>query len=520
MLNDDDFHKQSTLTDVAAAAAKPTAFPRQIGPYKIESLLNKGGMSLLYLGLHPQTKEMIVVKVLSPEYVTHPEMVERFLKESKIIGMTNHPNIVKLYGQGAWEGGLYIAMEFIRGVSLRQFIVQQSLSLKRSIDIILQVSYALCHLHSHSVIHGDLKPENILITEEGEVKVIDFGIARLHEDKPVGTKIAGTPNYMSPEQKEDPDKMTFASDIYSVGIIAYELAMGKLSFGVIHLSLLPRGLRKIIEKALAVSVSERYQDIVTFITDLSQYLKSGGLEKDKPGSDQVKEIFETIQMAQQNLSPSVLPSWPDFEIGLAKYRAPGQVGNYFDFFKFPDNTYGIVLAETSQGGLDASIYISVLRGMVRTLLLEKKEPLRSAPFLSTLNQMVTQDFLNQKFSFSFLRLSPRTDQLSYISCGLGGLIHIPQGSIKPRKLSSQNPVLGLDPNVEFAETIDNWEVGDMLTLHSLDAAFESILFQAISENTLLSAQGQAEAIFKKAAQHSAFATQKNPKILIALQRLG
>lgn len=522
MLNEDDFHKQTTLTDFIPSGVKATPLPRQIGPYKIESLLSRGGMSLLYLGLHPETKEMLAIKVLSPEFVTHPEMAEQFLKEAKIVGMTNHPNIVKLYGQGTWEGGLYIAMEFIRGVSLRQFIVQQSLSLRRSIDIILQVAYALCHLHSHGVIHGDLKPENILITEDGEVKVIDFGIARLHEEKPLGKamKIAGTPNYMSPEQKESSSKMTFASDIFSLGVIAYELAMGKLSFGVIHPSLLPKGLRKIIEKALAVSISERYQDIIVFITDLSQYLKSGGLEKDRPGSDQVKELFETVQMAQQNLSPAILPNWPEFEIGLVKYRAPAQVGSYFDFFKFPDSTYGIVIAESTQSGLDGSVYIGVVRGMIRSLLLEKKEPFRSAHFLSMLNQMVHQDFLGQKFSLAFLRLSPRSDQLSFISCGLGGLIHVPQGSIKPRKLSSQNPLLGADSNIEFSETIDNWLAGDALTFHSLDPALESLLLETISENTLLSAQGQAEALLKKAALHPSFASQKNPKVLITLQRLG
>ena len=103
-------------------------------------------MSLLYMGIQPETRQMLAIKVLSPTFVTNPEMVAQFLKETKIIGMTNHPNIVKLYGEGQWEGGLYIAMEFIRGVSLRQFIEQQSLSMKRCIDIILQVAYALCHL--------------------------------------------------------------------------------------------------------------------------------------------------------------------------------------------------------------------------------------------------------------------------------------------------------------------------------------------------------------------------------------
>jgi serine/threonine protein kinase len=514
---EEEFYKQTTLTDISSPKERAGPIPAKIGPYKIESLLSKGGMSVIYLGLHPETKELIIVKVLSPEYVTHPEMIERFLKEAKIIGMTNHPNIVKLFGQGTWEGGLYIAMEFIRGVSLKQFIIQQSLSLKRSVDIILQVAYALLHLHSHNVIHGDLKPENILITEDGEVKVIDFGIARLYGESSHSTKIAGTPAYMAPEQKENTAKMSFSSDIYSLGIIAYELAMGKLSFGVIHPSLLPKGLRKIIQKALAISMDERYSDIMTFISDLSQYLKSGGLEKDKPGSDQLKEVLEMIQMAGQSLSPSTLPSWPGVEMGLTKYRAPGQGGSYFDFFKFPDNTYGIVMAESTAVNLDGTVYIGVLRGMIRTFLKDKPfDPM----WITHVNQIVKEDWIGQKFSLAFLRLNPMLDTLSLTLCGLGGLVHASQGSTSPRKFSSQNPLVGQESNTEFFATVDNWAIGDMLTFYSLDVAMDTYLLEAIVENTLLSAQAQAEALIKKTATHTSFSLQKNPKVLITLQRIG
>lgn len=519
------FYKQDTLTDIPLPKEKGVELPPRIGPYKIESLLNKGGMSILYLGFHPDTKETLVIKVLSPKHVKNSEMIERFLKEAKIIALTNHPNIVKLYGQGQWEGGMYIAMEFIRGVSLRQFISQHSLSLKRSIDIILQVAYALYHLHSHGVIHGDLKPENILITEDGEVKVIDFGIARLKEElKKTSTKnakIAGTPSYMSPEQKEGPTKMTFASDIYSLGVIAYELAMGKLSFGVIHLSLVPKGLRVIIEKALAVSLTARYPDILSFITDLSQYLKSGGLEKDRPGTDQLKEFLERIQLTSLSLSPSILPSWPQIELGIAKYKAPGQVGAYFDFFRFSNNSFGIFIAETTETTIDSSIFIGIFRGMIRTLLAEKKDTLsRPSNIAASLNRLLREDPIARQFGLAFLMLNPFNDELFFIACGLGGLIRASQGSEHPKKLSNLNPLLGKEANREFFETHDNWEVGDTLTLHSLDTSLDTLLFEALSENVLLSAQGQAEAILKKTSAHPSFSQQKNPKVLITIQRVG
>ncbi len=522
MIND-RFHKQPTLTDINPDDEPPSLIPRQIGPYKIESLLNKGGMSLLYMGIQPETREMLAIKVLSPAFVTHPEMVAQFLKEAKIIGMTNHPNIVKLYGEGQWEGGLYIAMEFIRGVSLRQFIEQHSLSMKRCLDIILQVAYALCHLHSHGVIHGDLKPENILITEDGIVKVIDFGISRLHEevkkDKGKSRRIIGTPTYMSPEQKEDPSKISFASDIYALGIIAYELLSGKLSFGVIHLSQVPKGLRLILEKALAVSVKERYPDAIKFISDLSEYIKSGGLEKDRPGTDQLKEIVETIQKAGQSLSPSTLPNWPSLEIGMAKYKAPAQGISYYDFFKFNDNTYAVVIAQPLQSGLEAPIFAANLRGMIRALL-TSQENFSFPIFVSALNRLIQEDPLGQKFAAAFLILSPFRDELSFLSCGLGNIFHVSQNHQTPRKLTNQNPPLGSPLRSGFEMTLDNWNIGDILIFHSFDTHVDLILQETLKENIFLSPQGQADALLKKIATQPIFALEKKPQVLFSLHRIG
>ncbi|MBI2742968.1 MAG: protein kinase [Chlamydiales bacterium] len=530
------FYKQNTLPDLISSEKLPPT-PERIGPYKIEGLLSKGGMSLLYLGIHPETNQTLVVKVLSPGYINHPEATAHFLKEAHIIGITSHPNIVKLYGQGEWEGGLYIAMEFIRGVSLSQFIAQQSFSLKRCIDIILQVSYALCHLHANGVVHRDLKPENILMSEDGEIKVIDFGIAQLHEETRGSiphSKVLGTPSYMSPEQKEDPSKATYASDIYSLAVIAYELVLGKLSYGMMNLSLLPKGFQRIIGKALAVSLSERYNDIVDLISDLSDYLKSGELEKERPGSDEVKEVLETLQKAGSMLVPGSPPDWPEFEIGLAKHKGPGQMGIYFDFFKLPDNNYLILLAEPTTFGIEAPIYIASLRGMIRTLIHER-EPATRAPFqvrsfISALNELIHDDSLKQPFSLALLLLDPLQEELTYLSCGLGRLVHLPEGSELPRYIAVPNPPLGVEMPGDFTETNDNWKIGDTLFLHSLETAlheddaqkreFEGHLNLAIKESALLSAERQAETILRKMTSLHAIATESLPKVLLSIRRLS
>ncbi len=458
-------------------------------------------------------------------------MMDHFLWESKIIGLTDHPNIVKLYGQGQWEGGLYIAMEFIQGVSLSQFLMQQSFSLKRSLEIILQVAYALCHLHSHGVIHRDLKPENILIAEDGEVKVIDFGIAQLHDDfdslKTAGKKIMGTPSYMSPEQKEDPMNVTFASDIFSLGIIAYELIVGKLSYGVINLSLLPPNLQKIVGKALAVSVKERYYDIVDFITDISQYLKSSEIEKEQTGSDQVKEFLETFQRAGINLSPQEIPVWTRAEIGICKHRVLGEVGIYYDFFKFPNNLFGILIAKTDDVGMASSLAMANLRGVVKALtdeyLTDEKKLFHGVKFVQTLNRLLCLDPIDEKFHLGLLMLDPFHDSLSFISCGLGPLLHIPGGSNTIRKLQTDNPLIGMDLSAEFSASGDNWNDGDILIFHSLEmepnSEFESTLLNVVTENLLLSPSRATEAIMKKIVLNPAF-DQKHPEIVMMLSRIS
>lgn len=512
------------------------ALPSTIGPYKIESLLFKGGMSLLYLGLDPETKTPLAIKVLSPSYVTEHDAVTRFLKEAKVIALSNHPNIVKLYGQGEWEKGLYIAMELIHGISLKQFIMQHSLSMRRALEIILQVCYALLHLHSHGVIHRDLKPENILITEEGEIKVIDFGIAQLHEEKDKKidkSRFLGTPNYMSPEQKEDPTKVTFATDIYSLGVILYELILGKLSFGIINLTALPKGLKKIAGKMLAVSVKERYQNISELIQAISVYLNSGDLEKEQTGKDQAKEIAEKLQKASFNLSPAVLPNWPQMELGLAKVRSKDSLGIYYDLFRLPNNTFLALIASTVSSGMESSIAIAMLRGMIRMYMHPFSAPGKALfnplLFVQTLNQLLAQDPMKEPFALNVLLLDPFKDLATYISCGFDDLLHVPQGQNQPRRLSAPNPLLGISAASTFSESSDNWNVGDLLVFHSFAAIPEAndsekdrlmrMLNQSVADNLLLSAQRQADAILKALLTHSPAFLATYPKALISIQRI-
>ncbi len=509
--------------------------PKQIGPYPIDSLLNQGKISLLYLGSHPETKHPLAIKVLAQRSLAHPELIDHFLKEARIIALADHMNIVKLYGEGKWDKGLYIAMEFIQGVSLRQFIKQSSLSFKRSLEIVLQAASALLHLHTHGVIHRDMKPENILIQEDGRVKVIDFGIAQLFEENATKAsglgRLIGTPSYMSPEQKENPANACFGSDIYALGVIAYELIAGKLSYGVIDLAALPKGLRPIIEKSLAPQLKNRYQDIVDFIHDIHQYLKLGEWEKDRTDRDQLNEWVQEVQSAQELLLPQEVPDWPGLAMSLAKHPGTAARGLYCNFYQLPNNTFLFFLAHSNTHGVASLTHIASLEGMTRVLIQKQEislqKPLDIIALVTELNHLLLQESNKGSCSLQILLLNPLMEELRYLSCGESTLLHIPSETHEPRYLHAENPWLGREERVDYLETIDNWMVGDLILLHSLDPFAslhapeeeKKLFLTLIKEHISLSQAQQGEAILKKIIANLSIDQQKNPHVLFELQRL-
>lgn len=469
-MTDDDFHKQPTIHSAFPSASKEPAappIPSFIGPYKIDALLEKGGMNLIYLGYHPETNEPTTIKVLLPRFQSHPDIVKRFLTEAEIIAMTNHPNIVKLYGHGEWEGGLYIAMEFIQGQSLRHLLLQNPISLKRALEIVIDIAYALCHLHTHGVIHRDLKPENILVTDEDVIKVIDFGIAQLLTENTSDNTITkqrtiGTPIYMSPEQQQDPESVSYPSDIYSLGIISYELVLGKLSHGHIHLSMMPRGLQKILAKALQPNPQDRYQDVVDFITDITAYLHSADFDKERKIGDRISELSEDLRTAKGFMSPQKPAQWPSLEIGLANHQGLSVLGIYYDFIALQNGSYAIIITECHASGAESVIFTAMIRGIIQTLINQTADPVDLA---TRLNKVILDQHIEQKFSFNFLLLNPVLENFQYLSCGSGNLWHLTETSYS--QIVSVNSPLGLESSAPYHGALSTWKTHDTLLLTSL-----------------------------------------------------
>lgn len=519
------FYKQTTLPHAAVDLPASDVLPDFVGPYKIESLLSKGGMSLLYLARHPEKPFPIAIKVLSPQFVSHPEMKQQFLRESQIIALTNHPNIIALYGQGEWEGGLYIAMEFIQGISLRQFILQQTLSLRSILDTVLQVSYALLHLHTHGVIHRDLKPENILITEQGQVKVIDFGIAQLMSEEAISFgkgKMVGTPSYMSPEQKRDPLQVTPSTDIYALGVIAYELILGKLSFGSIDLALLPKGLQKIVKKMLSPSLDERYQDIVDVISDIGNYMKQDAFKKDREKSDEVRELLEKITHAHASILLSEPPKWNDLEIGIGKGKQINTLGLYYDAVRLTDGTFLILMAECPGGEIDSLPRVGILKGMTKSLIQSMRElGFSLALFIDKLNQVALS--VDIRCTLSAIHCNLIEDSFTAISCGCSPLWHVPFAEGTIRSLENTNPLIGQEFSPSFTIINDVFREGDVLLFHTFSTedvpSLSELMQKGVEEYSRLGVKQQSDSLFRYLTKQSRFQGENCPKAVIALQRI-
>ena len=203
----------------------------KMGPYKLNSVLGRGGMGTVYKAVHEDTGEELAVKVLAPAYSTDDHFRNRFDAEIKALIKLDHPNIVRLISYGQEDQNLYFAMELVRGKSLFQLQRDGELfDWREVIRVAKNVALGLRHAHDRGIIHRDLKPGNLLKADEGIIKITDFGIAkRFGQDQNTGTNVLGTVDFMSPEQAKGLP-VTFRSDLYSLGNVMYTLLAGQPPF--------------------------------------------------------------------------------------------------------------------------------------------------------------------------------------------------------------------------------------------------------------------------------------------------
>src|SRR5262249_13987924 len=215
--------------------------PEDLAPHfphlEVLELLGQGGMGMVYKARQPRLDRFVALKVLPPAAGQDPAFADRFAREARALAKLAHPRIVVVYDFGQSDGLFYLLMELVDGVNLRSLLRQGRLKPEEALRIVPQICEALEDAHEQGLVHRDIKPENILLDRKGNVEIADFGLAKLlgpraGDSMLTGSRqIMGTPHYMAPEQMEKPLQVDHRADIYSLGVVFYEMLTGELPLG-------------------------------------------------------------------------------------------------------------------------------------------------------------------------------------------------------------------------------------------------------------------------------------------------
>ena len=287
--------------------------------YEILEIIGTGGMAMVYKAHCHRLNRLVAIKVLKEELADDADFRRRFQDESQAVAMLSHPNIVSVYDVSHSSDTEYIVMEPIDGITLKQYMQQKgALPWREALHFITQIMKALSHAHSRGIIHRDIKPQNIMILRDGTVKVADFGIARLvsSTQSTLTQEALGSVHYISPEQAKG-SHIDARSDIYSAGVVLYEMLTGRLPFegdspvavAIQHISSVPlsprelnpdiqEGLEAIVMKAMAQKVQNRYSSADEMLADLEEFRKNPDINIEYDPNDVVPPelVDEPTQM--------------------------------------------------------------------------------------------------------------------------------------------------------------------------------------------------------------------------------
>lgn len=236
-----NLEEPTLLTGLDATQPSPPPVPipttEELAPHfpqlEILECLGRGGMGVVYKARQKSLKRFVALKLLAPERVQDPAFAARFAREAEALAALSHPHIVTVHDFGQAGSFFYLLMEFVDGVNLRQAMRGGKLTPEQALTVVPPICEALQYAHEHSIVHRDIKPENLLLSKDGRIKIADFGIAKMldtptDEVVPGDSQPAGTPQYMAPEQREQPQRTDHRADIYSLGVVLYEMLTGEL----------------------------------------------------------------------------------------------------------------------------------------------------------------------------------------------------------------------------------------------------------------------------------------------------
>lgn len=315
-----DSHEDAGQATSATTTSHPTGFvppePAELSPHfpqlEMLALLGQGGMGAVYKARQPGLDRLVAVKILPPEISRTPGFAERFAREARALARLSHPHIVTVYDSGERDGLFYFVMEYVDGTNLRELIRAGNLEPNKAMAIVPQVCEALQFAHENGIVHRDIKPENILVDKTGRVKIADFGLAKLLARTPDELtlththQVMGTPRYMAPEQIEGSHNVDHRADIYSLGVVFYELLTGELPLGRFdppsHRVQIDVRLDEVVLRTLEKSPDRRYQrasEVKTAVESLgSGEAVDAGAYADRPLKSLSPAELEQLIVAQ------------------------------------------------------------------------------------------------------------------------------------------------------------------------------------------------------------------------------
>jgi serine/threonine-protein kinase len=293
-----------------------------IGPYRIISQLGQGGMATVYKAYHARLDRYVAIKVMHQAFQSDTSFLARFEREAQIVARLEHPHIVPVYDYNEHEGEPYLVMKFIEGRTLKNLLSERLLSIQETLDIMTPIASALAYAHRQGVLHRDIKPSNIIIDREGVPFLTDFGLARIAqagESTLSQDVMLGTPQYISPEQARGEKNLDARTDIYSLGIVLYELVVGRVPFSgdtpyaIVHDHIfselplpssinpaIPPQVESVLLKALAKNPADRYNSAAEMIDDFRRTVTGSGIMELSPESG-------NAQTRQPNVIPAPAP---------------------------------------------------------------------------------------------------------------------------------------------------------------------------------------------------------------------
>lgn len=312
---------------------------QQVGPYQIIGQLGHGGMATVYKAHHPRLDRFVAIKVMHKAFTEDAGFIARFEREAQIVAKLEHPHIVPVYDFNEIDGQPYLVMKFIEGQTLKRVLSNGPMPLPEIIRIMDDMASALTYAHEHGVLHRDIKPSNIVIDGRGEPFLTDFGLARVTKagaSTLSADMILGTPQYISPEQASGQAELDPRTDIYSLGVILYEMVVGRVPFNadtpyaVVHDHIytdlprpslinpaVPPQVEAVLMKALAKKPADRYDTAVEMMTAFKQACADAGLTALPDNRNQVaQQSFARLDNGLLDDSPTVSTETP------AKAAAP------------------------------------------------------------------------------------------------------------------------------------------------------------------------------------------------------